>query len=344
MPSWVKSSKPCEIGPKYMNDAYWQVLTEGEPLRALQSFVQALWTEARLDALLVTVCEDPSVETRPRLIEDTADLDQVDPFKPLMTINSARLIPNLIQERPNARLGALLRPCEMRALAAMTRRAHIDIEHLLTISVDCLGTLPKEDYSWLKNRSESSINLHFARQGGIAAYRYRSACQVCTLPEAKEADINIHILGLPVRTVILVNARDASTAEHYPLTSITQGAANDELIRQHRRVAARLLERRLHTFQRVQQSLGELLPKDISGLIDQLESCDDCQTCLEVCPICSVDYPARDKDGRYQREGVMRWMISCAGCGMCEQSCPSHKPLHAIFAHIRQIIEEESLA
>jgi Fe-S oxidoreductase len=103
------------------------------------------------------------------------------------------------------------------------------------------------------------------------------------------------------------------------------------------------VERHRHTYRRVQQSLDELLPKDITALIEQLESCSDCQTCMEVCPICSVDYPIRDKDGRYQREGVMRWMISCANCGMCEQACPSHKPLRAIFAHIRETMEEEAL-
>jgi Na+-translocating ferredoxin:NAD+ oxidoreductase RnfC subunit len=33
-------------------------------------------------------------------------------------------------------------------------------------------------------------------------------------------------------------------------------------------------------------------------------------------------------------------MISCAGCGMCEQACPNHLPLVTIFNQIReQLIE-----
>ena len=68
--------------------------------------------------------------------------------------------------------------------------------------------------------------------------------------------------------------------------------------------------------------------------------CDE-PPCMDVCPICSVDKPRRTKDGRLVREDVANWLLSCAGCGMCEQSCPQHKPLSAVFSHIRKQIEAE---
>ena len=40
------------------------------------------------------------------------------------------------------------RPCEMRALTEMTKHASFKIDNLLTISVDCLGTLPADEYQW----------------------------------------------------------------------------------------------------------------------------------------------------------------------------------------------------
>jgi len=62
---------------------------------------------------------------------------------------------------------------------------------------------------------------------------------------------------------------------------------------------------------------------------------------MNVCPICSVDEPRRAKDGKLVREDVVNWLLSCAGCGMCEQSCPQHQPLSAVFSHIREQIEAE---
>ena len=36
---------------------------------------------------------------------------------------------------------------------------------------------------------------------------------------------------------------------------------------------------------------------------------------MNVCPICEVDRPARGADGKYARQDVMRWLVSCASCG-----------------------------
>ncbi|MBL6966425.1 MAG: 4Fe-4S dicluster domain-containing protein, partial [Anaerolineales bacterium] len=38
---------------------------------------------------------------------------------------------------------------------------------------------------------------------------------------------------------------------------------------------------------------------------------------------------------------AMRWLISCAGCGMCEQACPQHLPLSIIFNHIQSQLADE---
>ena len=112
--------------------------------------------------------------------------------------------------------------------------------------------------------------------------------------------------------------------------------ADQALVLQHERILSKMNERHARHMERMNEGLGSLLPADVEPVIRQLESCGDCQSCLDACPICSVDRPKRDIDGRYDRAGVIRWLISCAGCGMCEQSCPNHLPTAAIFAHIRQ--------
>ena len=175
----------------------WILKTHGDPLGTLQSFLRKVWENAKLDALIVSA--------NGHLVLDNPDeLSEINPFRPVMRINTARLIPQVMQQRPGQKMGVLLRPCELRALDEISRRNIIDQNELMTISVDCLGTYPEDDYEWRADRKGSSGGLtrealKFAVQGGIAAYRYRPACQMCTLPGATDAEINIGVLGLPVR-------------------------------------------------------------------------------------------------------------------------------------------------
>lgn len=324
---------------------HWMLHTHGDPLGTLRKFAQQVWSTSSLKGMLVPINAAPEAGLRPRLLEDPSQIAQVNPFKPLMTLNAARLIPEILRAHPGERLGAMLRPCEMRALIEMQKHAPFPVENLLTISVDCLGTFPADEFQWRSERKGShegltSEALQFARQGGIIPYRYRPACQLCTGPEAQNADLNIGVLGLPVRQTILVRARDSAAAERLGLAAICDGTASEELIGQRERLLAKTAARNRNTRERLQASLSGLLPANVNALVDQFNECGSCQECLENCPICSIDFPQREAGGEFALADVMRWLVSCSGCGMCEQNCPNHKPLCAIFGHIRQQLGE----
>lgn len=336
----------------------WSLQTHGNPLGKLRDFVSKIWREADLDGMLVTMDGDGKAMAKPRFIMDVALLAEINPFKPLMEMNAARLLPEILASHPKSKVGALLRPCELRALTEMTKHAAFNRDDLLTICVDCLGTLPADEYQWrLERMAKHPVidepvaaeahdelaheALRFARQGGVTPYRYRSACQVCSSPEAKEADINLLVLGLPVRQQMLVSTAAHPLVESIHLENLTDGLAENALIIQHERIISKMSERHQRTMERVKEGLAGRLPEDVDALIHQLESCGDCQKCLDVCPICSVDRPERLSDGHYDRTGVMRWLVSCAGCGMCEQACPGHLPTSVIFTHIRHLLAEQ---
>jgi len=308
--------------------------------------------------MLVTTNGAANTRSQARYITDVQLVNEVNPFKPLMEINIAKLVPGFVAQHPEAKIAAIFRPCEIRALIEITKHTSLKLDDLLTISVDCLGTLPADEYQWRYERLKKSHAvitdkssylyndlaveaLAFARQGGIIPYRYRSACQVCNSPTADLAEININVIGLPVRQQMLLSINKPGLVGEYHLEKLTTGLADETLVSQHERIVLKMKERHARTMERVNEGLGSLLPADVDAVIRQLESCGDCQACLNVCPICSVERPYRDAEGHYNREGVTRWLISCAGCGMCEQSCPSHLPTSAIFAHIRQKLAEE---
>ena len=315
-------------------DTNWKIDTHGDPLGALQKLVQALWRQTGLDVMVVPP-EDGGF-----VLESPEQLGNLNPFRPLMKLNTAQLVVNATKKHPGKHLGAMLRPCELRALNEMAARGAVKRDEVLVICTDCLGTFPSEEYEWRTERSSKGLTketLQFAPQGGISAYRYRPACQMCAEPGATEGDVNIGVFGLPVRQSMLVNARNDSIA----LEALTNGLADEEMISKREHTLAKISERHVRTRERVLKSLDEELPADLEKLLDQFETCEDCQACINVCPICSVDEPRKDENGRLVREDVVNWMLSCAGCGMCEQSCPKHQPLSAVFSHIREQIDAE---
>lgn len=330
-------------------DQHWLYETHGDPLTAVQKFVIAIWEGAQLDGMLAPASGIEGPGAPPRLLEDPGQVTSINPFKPWMALNAANLVPGIMQENPGARLGVIFRPCEMRAHAAMSKQASntappLDAhDNLVTICVDCLATFPVDQVQWRAERKGDTEKLtqealQFARMGGIAAYRFRSACQMCMSAEAGGADLNIGVLGLPVRQYLLVSARDEEMAQAHHLPEITAGMAGEAILSHRSLTLDRMSERQSSTRERVMHSLGEFLPQSLDAVIQQLEKCDGCQACMDVCPICSVAYPKRRADGGFERSDVESWLASCAGCGMCEQSCPNHLPLSAIFGHIRDIL------
>ncbi len=322
-----------------MNESYF-IETHGDPLGVIQNVIATAWDKFELDQLVISINGD----SKPTLIDNPEQLDQVNPFRPLMTKNTAKYIPEILEDHPGKRLGVVVRPCEMRALAEKCKREEIPSERLLTICVDCLGTYPKDDYQWRAERKGSPErlaweSLHFARQGGIATYRFRSACQACRTPVSGGADINIGVIGLPVRQKIMVEAIEPVN------TSLLDGkqlhAEQDRtMLEQRENIIAKMLQRSSHTRQRLTDNLEGILPRDVDALVKQFEACGECRECFDSCPLCAADYPSKDGTGIYRSDQVKEWMISCAGCGMCEQACPNHLPLVTIFNQIRkQLIE-----
>jgi len=310
--------------------------TKGDPLGAVHCLLRDVWQAAGLDALVIP----QNVKGQKHILTAPAGLEEVNPFQPLMLMNIVKVIPDVLKEHKDGRVGVLLRPCEMRALNEVAERGAIQTERLLTLCVDCLGTFPEDEFEWRSARKDSEKGLtgealQFASQGGISAYRYRAACQMCVSPGATGAEVNIGILSLPVRQTVLVEVKNGAL----DWKTLTDGTADPVLSKKRDIMLAKLSERHTHTRERVISGLMETLPTDVDALLDQFENCGSCQMCMDACPICTVEYP-RKVEGRYRREDVAAWLASCAGCGMCEQSCPQHLPLSIIFTHVKQQLQQ----
>ncbi len=315
---------------------HWMLNMRGDPVGTIQQFLRGVYANAGLDAMLLPVRVPGPVAVELHLIDDVEHLADADPFAPLMTVNAARIVSQYVMDHPDRRLGAVLRACEIRALNESALRSGLDLEAILIIGVDCTGTFRAEDFAW-RGRPDrlTSEALQFARQGGVAAYRYRPACQICTTPMPESADLTIDLLGLPARQVVMITVHNPAIEQQVSLGTFTDGLATSDLIRQHERMRAMLTARRTRARERVIRTLREDLVMDVDKLVEHLRGCPSCRECLTVCPIYASEAALHGEE-MLSHEMVARWLASCAGCGMCEEACPEHLPLAAIFARVRE--------
>ena len=322
-------------------NTYWRLDTHGDPLGSIQLFFQDLWKNADFEGILVPLRTRESDQIKMHLIDTPEQLHYADPFAPIMPANAATLVAELTQEYPYNRFAAVLRPCELRALVELVKMDSFNLEQVFLIGMDCLSTFPRQDFQWRADRKNGSENLTneillFARQGGVVESRYRLACQMCEAPSPEVCDLKISLLGLPVREMVMVSTKTKAASDMLNLGEITSGEASPEYVSSNQQTLHRIQEKRSQARVQVTASLEATLPRDVNELVTWLESCKDCQVCMEACPICSYVFPEKNMSGQYPRKDLIKWLISCADCGMCAQACPDELPIAAIFGNIRR--------
>jgi formate dehydrogenase subunit beta len=336
-------------------------VADGDTLGTVRGLLKTLLANGVVDAVLVPL-EAPSADrVAPHLVKDVRQLDGANPLAPVMRVNSASLLTRLRLGDGVARVGAVLRPCELRAAVELAKAGRIDLDKLVLIGIDCMGTYEREAYAQiarasLYRASPTDEMLRWTRQGPIAPYRLRSACQICERFVPENADISIGMIGLNVRERLLVEMRD-DLAENFILNG-------GDVARREKALSRLTSIRRQRREEALAASSG--LIADLASVLALLAPCTACFECLYVCPLYS-SHPfkplaAKAGDGQDRRnlpsgEGWTgreretgpigeliefgRRAVSCVGCGMCESACPNHVPLTAIQGVLGRKIREE---
>ncbi len=331
---------------------------DGDTLGAVRGFLKTLLEERVVDSLLVPLEVPSPDQVSPIVVREPRQLDTANPLAPVMRINAAAVVAHIQREEGASRLGAVLRPCELRAVIELAKVERIDLEQLMLIGIDCMGTYEPDAYAQLARASADSPTdemLRWTRQGPIAPYRLRHACQMCEHFTAENADIGIGLIGLNVRERLLIQTDDPIAARLH----LHEGDTNGR-----QKAIARLASIRQH---RREQALtkAEQLLHDLPSVIGLLASCTACGECIGACPFCGTNafkpQPIKEPTDRlrdwsrnkdqmaHERANgplseIIEWgrrAASCVSCGMCESACARHVPLTAIQGVIGRKVREE---
>ena len=337
-------------------------VNNGDPLAAIQDFLKRLLESGGMEAIYVPL-QMAGGSVTPALVSDASRLSQADPLAPLMPINGARAVSAITGKKPAARLGVVLRSCEIRALYELVKLQQASLEGVTVIGLDCPGTYELSDFNALGKKNGSMLveYLAAAREGRTPTFEGitpRPACQMCARPATENVDIAIHLFGVDVLQGIPVEL-DEALAERLSLTPATagKGSAHQDSVK---RVVAGRAQERQKTLLEIRSHLAS--NGSIASLFAQ---CIRCHNCMTVCPICycktclfrtaAFDHPPEHYLLAAHQKGAVRMLgdtllfhmtrlnhmsASCVSCGMCTSACPAEIPVGAIFSAIGEQVDQ----
>ncbi|MCL4487813.1 MAG: 4Fe-4S dicluster domain-containing protein [Chloroflexi bacterium] len=340
----------------------WQV-QGGDTLGAVRDLLQVLLEDKVVDAVLVPV-KGSNHSVMPALVKNPTRLTLADPFAPVMAFNSARLLSMVTRGGAGAKIGAVLRSCEIRALVELSKFNQVDLDDVVIIGMDCLGTLRVPDY--LRTAEErldlTADLLAGAKEGNTDGLDLRTACRMCEVSTPLRADVSIGFIGIDNAQALLVEMREdiAQELQFAPEQSPSERRAAVLARLRATRAAARDAE--IEQFRTCTRGQG--------GLARYFAECLECTNCMNACPICyckecffrtaNAERTPRDLLRLANRQGALPMPVdallfqmtrlnhmatSCVGCGMCEAACPHDIPLTAMFravgARVQKIFDYE---
>jgi formate dehydrogenase subunit beta len=334
----------------------------GNALAALRKFLRSLLEADVVDALFVPL-ETSKGTVLPALVTDPACLERANPLTPVMPINSARAVSALTGKHSPVRLGAVLRPCEMRALIELVKLQQASLEGVTLIGIDCPGTYEFAEYYTQQRKAESNLpgfDLAAVAQGQASpsnGLALRHACQMCIQPTPVNAAVHIHLFGAETGSGIPVELNDKLAARlQMPAMEGAESGKRKEVIDRLLAMRQQFRDKELATIRARLNSNG-----GIGALFD---TCIRCHNCMTACPLCycktclfrtaAFDHSPEHYYTAAHRKGAQRMLgdtllfqmtrmnhmsASCVSCGMCTSACPSEIPVGAIFSAVGEQVQ-----
>ena len=332
-------------------------------VKTLQHFLAAWWGRVGLDAMLAPVELPDHTGVSAQVITQPADLENINPFAPVMLNNTASMVQGFIEEHPHSHLAVILRPCELRALIELRKRHRVryhsvysgnDQESLVLISVDCAGTFSQAEYIQHVSGHQTDadmihVELSYGRQDSYIPYQVRQTCQMCDSPGPLGADIVIGSIGIEPQGSLLVIARNEEIDTSLKLQDVTDDIATERQVVFRETMVGKLVDKRAEKRSALLKD-ESLLGEEMTTALAMFARCTLCADCLDACPLYDGELAGMLGVGEGRQSGhslfaelvrVSRWLASCSGCGMCQQTCVNGVSLSRAVTSLSHRIQSE---
>jgi formate dehydrogenase subunit beta len=332
---------------------------ERNPVTSLQSFFKTLLKEGEMSALLVSQHLHKKA-VMPTLVTDSEKLDAADPLAPIFPINAAKVLSKLTRRPLGSTVAAVVRPCEIRAFIELVKLKQGNLDDVVLIGIDCLGTYSNVDYPRFvrTDGSDSTLGFYqniFAGKGtSFEDFDLSPACKACEHPIPENADVLVGLLGADMNESMFVTA-NTSKGEDL-LGKLGLPAAE---VPTHRQEAiSELLAQRVSYRDQMFQATSEATA-DLAKLMSYLSNCVNCYNCRVACPVCYCkecvfvtdvfDHEPSQYLRWAKRKGILKMptdtvfyhitrlahmSTACIGCGQCSNACPNDVPVMELFRTI----------
>jgi formate dehydrogenase subunit beta len=258
----------------------------------------------------------------------------------------------------------LLRPCELCTWVELQKRKRacqpsnhppeaLRSPRLVILGVDCAGTYQGSQYARRVQMHGPEAVLQEVLKAvdphQLESLPLRTACRLCTGPAPCAADLTIGAIGVASQRSLLVIARDEGVDDLLRLPEATDRMATQAEVALREAALQAIQEGRLRQWE-ARKAASAQYPGDFARLVASFTRCTLCADCLDACPLYHGELSSLlgvGSDHQPKRPvlselvEVSRWLVSCSGCGMCEEACGCGIPLALLVLTFSQLIREE---
>ena len=257
-------------------------------LESLRTFLKQLLESQFVSAVLVPKMLPSGDGFVQSLIKNPSMLKETNPVAPTLAVQSAQILSELTSSDFKGRIGAVVKPCELRAVVELAKFLQVNLDNIVTIGVDCPGTYEVKDYSEMNEQDRKAAVqelINAISKGEVKtdnATVIREACQICEYPVPLNADITIGLLGSDASKEISVFVGDKFEKELAEKLSLDlkdeEGTGREDAIKA-------IISKRKEARDKVLNEMREQV-NGLDKFLDVFSTCIRCHNCMNVCPIC----------------------------------------------------------
>ncbi len=329
---------------------------DGQLTETINEFFRGLLEKKVVEALVLPQAVLSGQSYAHTLVTDPGQIQHAAPFLPVLMVNGAKVLSSLTAWDPGKTIGAVLRTCEIRALIELAKLKQANLERIVLIGVDCLGTMEASEFATMvEGGKELEIEEYLGTFIDGHSTRVRKACQVCPYPVPTNVAVNIGFIGVDAKKEIYVRA-SAEIAEKLGLSGDSEPAGRNEAV-------TRISEEKKKKKEAFLAELKERF-KSVPDMLNEFARCKRCYNCRQECPICYckecifLTKIFEHKPDQYlkwaQRKGAIKMpyetllfhltrlnhmVFSCVECGLCTSACPSNLPVYDLFQYVGKDVQ-----